>query len=400
MFEALPQLDVWRRQGTRAALATVVAVSGSSPRPAGAQRVIAEDGTFAGSISVGCVEAAVFDDAVAVLQDGTPRARHFGIADEDGIAVGLSCGGQIDVWIEPNWLDDARLAAVVTALQRSIEQVSGGCLVSVLATTGPKRCVFVHPDGSVTGSLNDAVLDQAVTGAALQRLITSESGVETLADNASQAQRVFFDVQTSAPTLLIFGGTQVAMALVPLAKRVGFHTIVADGRQRFAEAARFPDADRVLCVWPADITKHVTLMASTYVVVLNHDPKFDLPSLQVALASPARYVGAIGSRRTHEQQRRRLRESGVDVADIERVHGPVGLDIGARTPEEVAVSILAELIAVRYGRPGGMLYNQQRMTRDLTPSLASANAVGCDTDAAEPMVMPVGESAVEPGAAR
>lgn len=380
MFEALSQLDAWRRQGKRAALATVVAVSGSSPRPAGAQMAIAEDGAFTGSISVGCVEADVFDEAMAALKDGTPRARHFGIADEDGIAVGLSCGGQIDVWIEPDWIADSPTLAVAVALRQSVESKTGGCLVSVLDASAPKRCLFVQQDGATTGSLGVAQLDQAVVQAAMQRLVTGTSGTDMYIDSTGEALRVFFDVQAVAPTLLVLGGAHVAMALVPLARRVGFHTIVADGRSRFATPARFPDADRVLCVWPAEITNHVTLTPTTFVVVLNHDPKFDLPSLKLALASPACYVGAIGSRQTREQQRRRLQADGVSEADIARVHGPIGLDIGARTPEEVAVSILAELIAVRYNRPGGMLY---RGNEPLAEHASPHNAPGglfCATD--------------------
>lgn len=355
MLELLPTLDRWRAAGRRAAIATITRVRGSSPRPAGARLAIADDGAFVGSISVGCVEADVFEDAQAVLRSGVPRGRHFGIADELGFTVGLSCGGEIDVWIEPDWLVDPAEGAVAAALRQGLAQEVGVCLATTLPAAGPSRHLLVRADGTRVGTTGDPALDARI-GAAAGRgfeLGTSETVEAPRAD--SGVERVFLDVYPPPPTLVIFGGAHVAVPLVSFAKRVGFRVIVVDGRARFAMPERFPDADRVLHAWPDDAATQLRLDHSTYVAVLNHDPKFDLPALTLALASGARYVGAIGSRRTRQLHLDRLRALGVSEADLARVHGPIGLDIGARTPEEIAVSILAEMIAVRYGRPGGML---------------------------------------------
>lgn len=355
MKDILPALDRWHAAGKRAAIATVTRVWGSSPRPAGARMAVAEGGDFVGSVSAGCVEADVFDEAERVIASGLPTLRHFGISDEQALNVGLSCGGEIDVWIEPDWTADPASARLATELRRCLDEERDACLVTLVQESSPARHALLLRDGVRVGSLGVDALDAAAATRAPALLDTgvAESVEQGLPGGATA--RLFFDPYPAPPSLVIFGGTQIAIPLVSFAKRCGFRVTVVDGRPRFAVAARFAEADRVLLAWPEEAAEQVRIDGSTYVAVLNHDPKFDEPAIKVALSRGARYVGAIGSRRTRAQHTARLREQGVPEADLERIHGPIGLDIGARTPEETAISILAEIIAERYGRTGGML---------------------------------------------
>ncbi len=377
MHEVLPALDRWWAAGRRAAIATVARARGSSPRPVGARMAIAEHGEFAGSISVGCVEADVFDMAQQVIRDGRPRRRHFGIADDLGLIVGLSCGGEIDVWIEPDWLHRPDEEAVAVALRRSLAAEEGACLATLFSAESPARHVLIAGDGTVVGGSGHAALDATVVAEARACLHSGVSATIEIKRPDGSAVEVLLDAYLPPATLLVFGGTHAAMALVAFAKKAGFRTIVVDGRSRFADPARFPEADQVLLAWPEEAGKQLRIDGSTYVAVLNHDPKFDEPALKLALARGARYVGALGSRRTHGRQMDRLRAQGISEEDLARIHGPVGLDIGARSPEEIAVSILAEIIAERYHRPGGMLY---RSTGDPHSAVDACPSPSSDSD--------------------
>lgn len=355
MKDILPALDRWHAAGARAAIATVIAVRGSSPRPVGARMAVAEGGDFVGSVSAGCVEADVFEEAERVMASGLPTLRRFGISDEQALNVGLSCGGEIDVWVEPDWTIDPGSAAVSDGLRRGLVEERDTCLVTRIQQGVAATHALVLRDGRRLGSTGSVALDDFAAERARSSLDTGVAESVELKLLGGAVAQLFLDPYPAPPSLVIFGGTQVAIPLVSFAKRCGFRVTVVDGRPRFAVAARFLEADRVLLAWPEEAADEVRIDASTFVAVLNHDPKFDEPAIKVALSRGARYVGAIGSRRTRAQHNEHLREQGVSALDLARIHGPIGLDIGARTPEETAISILAEIIAERYGQSGGML---------------------------------------------
>ena len=320
--------------------AVVTSVWGSAPRPEGSCMLAAADGTIAGSVSGGCVESATALEIEEAIARGSPKLVTFGVTDERAWEVGLACGGTIKVFVEPTVRPEVLEAA---------RGNGGNVVVSVVAGPGLGGSVRVLENGRVEGKLPidlpmDAVRDAAL--AALRKETSTSQALET----ADGPITLFFEVFPRRPRLVIFGGVQIAVALVPLAKALGYHTIVADGREAFLDRERFPDADELLLAWPEEAFARIGLDSACYVCVLSHDPKFDEPALQVALRSPAAYVGAIGSRKTQTARRERLRESGLTEAQVERLHGPIGLDLGGRQPAETALAILAEMTAVRYGK--------------------------------------------------
>ena len=326
MREILPELQRWRARGDRIALARVVATRRSAPRPVGSKLIVSETGELAGSVSGGCVESEVVGAAREVLAGGDPQLLTFGISDDLALSVGLPCGGEIDVWIdepEPRLLDE--LADIARNERRAV--------VFVDLDDGSQRLV---PDG------DDDVADELIR--------SGHSRVVEL-----HGRRVFADVFGPPPRLFVYGAVDTADALCAAANAIGWRTIVADARARFATKERLPNADEIVVAWPEEALAHVAPDHTTAIVVLTHDDKFDLPLLTGALATEAYYIGALGSRRNQERRRERLLEAGVDEAELERISGPAGLDIGAHTPAETAVSMLAEIMAVRAGREGGRL---------------------------------------------
>jgi xanthine dehydrogenase accessory factor len=324
--EVLPELERWRARGDRIALARVVATRRSAPRPVGSKLIISETGELAGSVSGGCVESEVVEAAREVLAGGEPRLLTFGISDDLALSVGLPCGGEIDVWIsqpDPELL--GRLADVAREERRAVDFVD--------LDDGSERLV---PEGDNT--LADDVIR------------SGHSKVVEL-----HGRRVFADVFGPPPRLLVYGAVDTADALCAAARGLGWHTIVADARARFATQERLPNAHEILVAWPEETLAHVQPDHTTAVVVLTHDDKFDLPMLVGTLTTDAFYVGALGSRRNQERRRERLLEAGVDETALDRINGPAGLDIGAHSPAETALSILAEIMAVRAGRDGGPL---------------------------------------------
>src|SRR5438552_3907502 len=326
MRELLPDLERWRARGERVALAFVVATRRSAPRPVGSKLAISEGGELAGSVSGGCVENEVYDAAREVLRGGEPRLLTYGISDDLALSVGLPCGGEIDVWVsepDPELLEE--LARVVRGDRRAVALVD--------LDAGTERLVR---DGE------DEVADELIRG--------GHSKVVEL-----EGARVFADVFGPPPRLLVYGAVDTADALCAAAHGLGWHTIVADARGRFATRERLPNADEILVAWPEEALAQIRPDHTTAIVVLTHDDKFDVPLLVGALASEAYYIGALGSRRNQERRRERLVEAGVDESELDRISGPAGLDIGAHTPAETAVSMLAEIMAVRAGRDGGRL---------------------------------------------
>jgi xanthine dehydrogenase accessory factor len=297
----------------RAALATVVATRSSAPRPVGSKLVVREDGSIEGSVSNGCVENDVVLAAQEVLAGGEPRLITYGITDEMAFGVGLPCGGEIDVFVEPHPGEQPDVTLTVVAGE------------------------------GVGEKLHDPEVEQTARRRGRSHVLELEG------------RTVFADVSVPPPRLFVYGATDTAEALCAGAKLLGWRTVVADARQRFATLERLPSADEVLVVWPDEALAHVAPDSATAIVVLTHDDKFDLPLVRGALATKAYYLGWLGSRRNQERRRGLLLEEGVSEEDLERVSGPAGLDLGAASAEETAVSILAEILAVRAGRSGGPL---------------------------------------------
>ncbi|MBW2418358.1 MAG: XdhC family protein [Deltaproteobacteria bacterium] len=349
MKELLADLRRWRDQGEEVALATLVAVRGSAPRLPGARLALTRSAKLSGSVSGGCVENDVLHHALEVLAADRPALVTYGISDEQGFEVGLSCGGSIDVLIEPLRDDDAW-----QALGRAVEKREPvACCIGLGPGPLLGRKLVVLADEKVLGGIDPALDPQL---AVLARGLLPGGGTRSLTLAWGDAEASLF-VEAIPPPLHLFivGATHAAIHLCRMAKQVGFRVSVVDPRTAFASAERFPEADEVLRAWPDEVLSDPAPDAYTYLVTLTHDFKVDLPALACALRSEARYIGALGSRVTHERRKAKLLERGFGEADLARIRAPVGLDLGGRTPEEISLAILAEMLAVRHGRRGGPL---------------------------------------------
>ncbi|MFF8632999.1 XdhC family protein [Streptomyces pilosus] len=357
MLDIAEELDRWVGQGRDFAVATVVAVGGSAPRPPGAALAVDTDGTAVGSVSGGCVEGAVYDLCEQALRDGEPVLERFGYSDEDAFAVGLTCGGVVDVLVTPvRAADPARpvLASALAAAARG-EAVAVARIVS-----GPAelrgRALTVRPDGSSGGGFGaHPELDRTVAAEAGALLDAGRTGTLEIGERGSRCGApltVLVESSVPPPRMIVFGAIDFASALVRVGKFLGHHVTVCDARPVFATRARFPEADEIVVEWPHTYLERTSVDARTVLCVLTHDAKFDVPLLQLALRLPVAYVGAMGSRRTHLDRGARLREAGVTERELARLRSPLGLDLGARTPEETALSIAAEIVADRRGGSG------------------------------------------------
>jgi xanthine dehydrogenase accessory factor len=340
MRDLLSDLERFSHSGRPFGRAVVTSVWGSAPRAEGACMLADSEGTIAGSVSGGCVESAAALEVADAISRGNPKLVTYGVTDERAWDVGLACGGTIKIFVEP----EVRPEILDAARGRG-----GEVIATVVSGPGLGTSVRIFSDGRIIGSLEPAVPLDTMRAAALAALQQERSTSSEYATRSGPVT-VFFEVFPLEPRLVIFGGVQIAVALVPLAKALGYRTIVADGREAFISRDRFPQADELILAWPEEAFQRIGLDSSCYVCVLSHDPKFDEPALQIALRSAVAYVGAIGSRKTQEARRQRLRESGLSEAQIGRLHGPIGLDLGGRQPAETALAILAEMTAVRYGR--------------------------------------------------
>jgi len=339
MRDILPDLDNWHADNNESiALATVIQTWGSSPRRAGAKMAITPDGRITGSVSGGCVEGAVFETGVEVLKSSTPQLLHFGVADETAWEVGLACGGSIDIFVKP--LDTNFFQALRSIL------IDESPAVIVTVVRGPNeifgREMVLREDGDVTGTISNE-LDEPVLELARETLSNGTSQRVMLSDSIE----VFLEVILPPPTLIAVGGVHITIALVSLAKTLGYRTVVIDPRSAFGSVERFPHVDQLIQLWPDEAFQQVKPTRSTAIAMLTHDPKLDDPALKIALPSPAFYVGALGSKTTQAKRRQRLLDEGLSVAQLNRLHGPIGLEIGAGTPEEIAMSIMAEIVAAR-----------------------------------------------------
>jgi xanthine dehydrogenase accessory factor len=314
MREVLNELNEWTKEGEDIALATVVETWGSSPRPLGSKMLVTRSGKMAGSVSNGCIEGAVFEEAQKVLKSGEAKIAAFGVADDVAFEVGLACGGHIEVFIQP--------------LGKAHRQ-----LVGMLNRDEPATL----KTNLVTGEAE--VVNGTLPGAELAR----------------REGDVFIEPFRRPAHLVIIGAIHIAIPLHRLAKLMGYRVTVVDARAKFATKERFPEADELIVAWPDEAMAKVTVDNSTYVVILTHDPKFDLPALRSVLKKDAGYIGAIGSRKTNQNRFDALRSEGFTEAQLARVHGPIGLDLGSRGAEETALGILAEITAVRFGGSGAAM---------------------------------------------
>ena len=342
----------WLADGERIVLATVVWAEGPSPRPLGSRMAVAASGRMIGSVSGGCVEGVVFEEAQEVLAGGPPKRLRYGVVDEAGWEVGLACGGTIEGYVEP-------LAEVHRQLLVALGEEETVALATRLGCDcrrGGGCHLLAWPDGRLEG---DHALASELTalfpGPAAELHRGPEGPAASAAEGGETEGDVFFEVFAPPPTLVIVGAVHVAVPLVTLAQTLGFRVRVVDARRAFATRERFPTADELVVAWPQEALKAEELGPQHHVVILSHDPKFDLPALQIALRSRAAYVGLIGSRTTQAKRRAALQDAGFSEAKLARIHGPVGLDLGGREPVEIALAILAEVVAVRHGRGGGML---------------------------------------------
>ncbi|RAJ71198.1 xanthine dehydrogenase accessory factor [Streptomyces sp. Amel2xB2] len=374
MREILPQLRELIESSMPFALATVVGVRGSAPRGPGAVMAVTGDGRVIGSISGGCVEGAVYEAGLEAVADGTASFHVYGIADEDAFSVGLTCGGELSVLVRPYSPGPAQdaLAHVLNAIAVH-EPVTVATVTGGEAPLGAQRVVTA---GQTSATLGNPWLDGAVDDDARGLLA---QGATDVRHYGARGQRrmdevsVFVQSFQPPPRMLVFGAIDYSTATARMGAFLGFHVAVCDARPAFATRERFPAADEVVRAWPHEYLARTPVDARTVICALTHDPRFDIPLLLAALRTPASYIGVMGSRRTHTDRVARLRENGATDADLARLASPIGLDLGARTPEETAVSIAAEIIAQRWGGSGERL---SRMSGDIHRTLATTAGEG------------------------
>ncbi|MCT9142181.1 XdhC family protein [Streptomyces violarus] len=357
MLDIAEELNRWVEQGRDFAVATVVAVGGSAPRRPGAALAVDAEGTAIGSVSGGCVEGAVYELCEQALRDGETVLERFGYSDDDAFAVGLTCGGVIDILVTPVRAADPVRPVVASALTAAAQ---GEAAAVARIVSGPReltgRALLVRPDGSCDGGFGaHPELDRTVAAEAGAFLDAGRTGTLEIGEQGSRCGApltVLVESSVPAPRMIVFGAIDFASALVRIGKFLGYHVTVCDARPVFATRTRFPDADEIVVEWPHRYLEGTDVDARTVLCVLTHDAKFDVPLLKLALRLPVAYVGAMGSRRTHLDRNTRLREVGVTELELSRLHSPIGLDLGARTPEETALSIASEIVAGRRGGSG------------------------------------------------
>jgi xanthine dehydrogenase accessory factor len=350
-------------------LATVVSTFRSAPRDPGAALAVVGDGEVIGSVSGGCVEGAVYELATEVTATGEPVLQRYGVSDDDAFAVGLTCGGILDIFVEPvSKRTFPELGAIHDAVDRG-EPVAVATVISGPGQVGARRVVWGDLSLESTGSLGaGARLDAAVDDDVRGMLAQGRTGIRHYGEHGERRGdelAIFVNSFAPPPRMFVFGAIDFAAAVARIGKFLGYRVTVCDARPVFATRSRFPDADEVVVDWPHRFLADAEVDARTVICVLTHDPKFDVPVLEVALRTPAGYVGAMGSRRTHSDRLERLRAVGLTDQELSRLRSPIGLDLGARTPEETAVSVAAELIQLRWGGSGQALTaTQGRIHRD------------------------------------
>lgn len=344
MRDIVEDIKKWKNQNKGVAIATIVKANGSPMRPIGSKMAVTSDQQIAGSVTGGCIEGAVYEEAQEVLLNGKPKTVRYGVAsDQTPWEIGLSCGSSLDVFIEslqssawqPHYstiiqsLADNQLFAVVTLINQAI--------------AGSK--LLVWPDGRTQGGLGSAELDKAGQKAALYQLITRDPKAVSLSDEVE----AFIDIFLPPSRLIIVGAVHIAIPMVGLARALGFRTLVVDPRKTYNNRERFPEADELILDWPSEAIEKLNPDQGTFIAVVSHDDKLDNPALAVALKSEAAYVGVLGTKRNIPKRLDALREMGVSEEELKRLHAPIGLNIGAVQPEEIALSVLAEIVAAHHG---------------------------------------------------
>jgi xanthine dehydrogenase accessory factor len=377
--DILGRITKWWEAGETFSLATVVRTYRSAPRDPGAALAVAGAGDHevVGSVSGGCVEGAVYELGLEVGRTGTPILETYGVSDDDAFAVGLTCGGIVEIFVEQvGQASFPEIGEIGEAVERG-EPVAVATVIAGPGQVGARRVIWAgdaeaggdtEADGAgdggwhsgATGTLGVARLDAAIDDDARGMLAQGLTGIRRYGaggERLGNELSVFVHSFAPAPRMLVFGAIDFAASVARVGKFLGYHVTVCDARKVFATSSRFPDADEVIVDWPHRFLAATTVDARTVICVLTHDPKFDVPLLEVALRTPAAYIGAMGSRRTHQDRLARLREVGLTEDELSRLRSPIGLDLGARTPEETAVSIAAELIQLRWGGTGRALTN-------------------------------------------
>jgi len=338
----MDQINTWGASGVPVAIATNVRMRGSGLRPLGAKMAVAESNDFVGSVSGGCIEGAVIESACAVLKSGQPKLLYFGVNDDTRPwDIGLTCGTSLEVLVEP--LASASWQTVFADLVQDLQAHIPCALVTVISRQKLGRKLLITDQGIQAGSLGSDSLDQQAFAWAQGQLRVNSSSTKTI-----DGVDLFLDIFPPPARMVVIGAVHVAIPLVKMASLMGFQTIVIDPRSAFAKSEGFPQVDRMLVEWPQDVLPILNLDQGTYVVALSHDDKLDNPALAIALQSEARYVGVIGARTNIPKRKDILREMGVSDDQLDRLHAPIGLPIGAIEPQEIAISILAEIIAAKY----------------------------------------------------
>jgi xanthine dehydrogenase accessory factor len=353
LFEDIEKLALNEK---RVAMATLVATRGTSPKREGAKMWVGEEGRILGSVTIGgCVDARVIAESERVLSSFKPQLVEMRLGDEDAWEIGFSCAGDLDVLIEPLDLRNpvGNLLDLYRAVRAAVDRGRHAVLVTSLKNTTSK--LLVHEGGEVSGTLGTPELDREAQRIALELIRKRTSGTVSLADSTP----VFFEVHGPPPTLIVFGAGHVAMPLVSLAHDLGLKTVVIDGRPRFATRERFPDVDELLIGIPSEIAEKLPYTSSTFVVLTAHDYKYDLPVLKVVLPAKPAYVGLLGSKRRGKAIKEFLSEGGIDESLLDQLHVPTGLDIGADSAPEIALSILAEAVAIKSGRQAAFLKDRK-----------------------------------------
>jgi xanthine dehydrogenase accessory factor len=343
MREIFAEIETWRKEGKPVAIATNVKKDGVLLRPLGAKMAMTMSQEIAGSVTGGCIEGVVYEEAQTVIKSGAPKLLHYGITNEETPwEVGLSCGGALDVFIES--LDSPQWRALYATLKTCLDEHQSVAVATVIAGDGLGNKILIWLDGRTLGSLGAVTLDADVVTWAQGQMRVQETGWKSFG-----AVDVFVDVLPPPSRMIVIGAVHIAIPLVALAKTLGYHTIVIDPREAFATPERFPRVDELITAWPSDALEKLHSDEGTYIAVISHDEKLDNPALAVALKSPACYVGVLGTRKNLGKRFAALRELGVTDEQLTRLHAPIGMRLGAVSPEEIALSILAAMVAAKHG---------------------------------------------------
>ncbi|MEP7021116.1 MAG: XdhC/CoxI family protein [Pseudonocardiales bacterium] len=357
MRDVLTELETWWLAGESVGVGTVVGTWKSAPRQPGASMLAGPEGTAVGSVSGGCVEGAVFELAEAARDGGGPLLQRYGVSDDDAFVVGLTCGGIIDIFVEQV---NQQSFPEFGSIAQDIRDGRPVAVATLISGAGPQRVgrrLIVRADDS-TGTLGSDRLDDAVRDDVMGMLLQGQTGIVHYGPDGERRGddlAVFVASYAPRPRMIVFGAIDFAAAVARIGAFLGYRVTVCDARPTFATAKRFPDADEVVVEWPHRYLRDTEVDPRTVVCVLTHDPKFDVPLLEIALRLPLAYVGAMGSRRTNDDRLTKLRELGLTDEELGQLHAPIGLDVGARTPEETAISVAAELIAARWNGTGAQL---------------------------------------------